>query len=426
MLSDDPNNNSLGEFTPQFQKSVQVYFLSRSSFGGVLVPILFLCVIPILIWMAFESIFHTSYGAANSGRNTCGLEEDGFSVLYTYVAVPTIGCAGATLTTQALNMLTIEHGDRVKVMRLSVVVISLIAITQQTIWISNPPLSICDLEPRAISVLILATEYFVTTPLLLYMNLALDPFKDKLVREDYYIICSSVAAVLFFFASNVASHSHTGPHGDVHSLMTISGRAYMNGTAENPMLVLLLLASAGILFVYSLAATLRQSYRTYQVALIGTKMGASQVRVTGGKDMKGTDSGSLMVEVAMKASTRKLYLAVFLCAMYVPAGVFYFMVATGRLRYVFCSIFLPFFLVCDVSLYLSYPSVAACLHSLTPHGTSLTTISPQSINTHITYNLTGTCTASVLRMEAVLPSCLVLPSLRSISIAYCYLPFIHT
>ena len=355
MPSDEPNSNSLGEFAPHFQKSVQVY--SRSSFGGVLVPILFLCVIPILIWMAFESIFHTFHGAANSGGNTCGLEEDGFSVLYTYVAVPTIGCAGATLTTQALNMLTIEHGDRVKVMRLCVVVISLIAITQQTIWISNPPRSTCDQEPRAISVLILVTESFVTTPLLLYMNLALDPFKDKLAREDYYIICSSIASVLFFFTSNVVSHTHTGPFGDVHSLMTISGRAYMDGTANNSMLVLLLLAGSGILFLYSLVTTLRQSFRTYQVAVIGTKMGASQVAVTGGRDGErmhtGTtaDSGSLMVDVAMKASIRKLYLAVYvLCSMvfFISSFIFCFFVMSLSLSY--------------LSIYLS---TTACLHSLT-------------------------------------------------------------
>jgi hypothetical protein len=39
-------------------------------------------------------------------------------------------------------------------------------------------------------------------------------------------------------------------------------------------------------------------------------------------------------------------------------------------EYVFCyTMFFPYFLVCGVSLSLSlsYPSIAACLHSLTPH-----------------------------------------------------------
>ena len=36
-------------------------------------------------------------------------------------------------------------------------------------------------------------------------------------------------------------------------------------------------------------------------------------------------------------------------------------------RYVLCSMFFLPFLVCDVSLSLSYPSVAPCLHSPTPH-----------------------------------------------------------
>jgi pentatricopeptide repeat protein len=62
--------------------------------------------------------------------------------------------------------------------------------------------------------------------------------------------------------------------------------------------------------------------------------------------------------------------------------------------YVFCSIVLPSFLVCDVcvSVSPSYPSIAACLHSLTPHhDTSLTiTPIPQSIiNQH--YITSGTC-----------------------------------
>jgi hypothetical protein len=54
-------------------------------------------------------------------------------------------------------------------------------------------------------------------------------------------------------------------------------------------------------------------------------------------------------------------------------------------QYVFCynTMFLPsFFLFMMASLPLSYPSVAACLYSLTPHDTSLTITPslPQSIN----------------------------------------------
>ena len=68
----------------------------------------------------------------------------------------------------------------------------------------------------------------------------------------------------------------------------------------------------------------------------------------------------------------------------------------SALQYVSCSIIsLLSFLVCYVSvrlsLSLSYPSIAACLHSLIPHDTSLTIIPPfppQSIinrhNAHIT------------------------------------------
>jgi hypothetical protein len=63
---------------------------------------------------------------------------------------------------------------------------------------------------------------------------------------------------------------------------------------------------------------------------------------------------------------------------------------------VLLSPFLPF-LVCDVLSLSSYQSITVCLHSLTPHGTSLTIIPypPQSIindtHTHITYcYLTGT------------------------------------
>jgi hypothetical protein len=44
------------------------------------------------------------------------------------------------------------------------------------------------------------------------------------------------------------------------------------------------------------------------------------------------------------------------------------------------------FLVCDLSI---YRSITACLHSLTPPGTSLTII-PPSLNRHITYYHTGT------------------------------------
>jgi hypothetical protein len=64
--------------------------------------------------------------------------------------------------------------------------------------------------------------------------------------------------------------------------------------------------------------------------------------------------------------------------------------------YVFCYIALPTFLVFDVSVCLSLSrSITACLlHSLTPHDTSLTIVSPsinKSIdNTHITYYLIGT------------------------------------
>ena len=45
-------------------------------------------------------------------------------------------------------------------------------------------------------------------------------------------------------------------------------------------------------------------------------------------------------------------------------------------EYVFChTIVLPLFLVVmSLSLSLSYPSITACLYSLTPHGTSLTII----------------------------------------------------
>jgi hypothetical protein len=48
-------------------------------------------------------------------------------------------------------------------------------------------------------------------------------------------------------------------------------------------------------------------------------------------------------------------------------------------EYVFChTIVLPLFLVVmslSLSLSLAYPSITACLYSLTPHGTSLTIIS---------------------------------------------------
>ena len=49
-----------------------------------------------------------------------------------------------------------------------------------------------------------------------------------------------------------------------------------------------------------------------------------------------------------------------------------------RVLLYYCSSFLLFLFV--ISLSLSYPSIAPCLHSLTRHGTSLTTIPiPQSI-----------------------------------------------
>jgi hypothetical protein len=59
--------------------------------------------------------------------------------------------------------------------------------------------------------------------------------------------------------------------------------------------------------------------------------------------------------------------------------------------YVLCSIVLHSFFVCDVSVFLSR-SISACLHSMTPHDTSLTIIplfnqSPKH-NPHITYNNT--------------------------------------
>jgi hypothetical protein len=48
--------------------------------------------------------------------------------------------------------------------------------------------------------------------------------------------------------------------------------------------------------------------------------------------------------------------------MYVPAGVLYIMVATGRLRYVFCyAIVLTFFFVCEVSVSLIHLLLPACI-----------------------------------------------------------------
>jgi hypothetical protein len=67
-----------------------------------------------------------------------------------------------------------------------------------------------------------------------------------------------------------------------------------------------------------------------------------------------------------------------------------------RAKYVFCYLLFFLLFLFVMSLSLSYPSIAAYLHSLTPHGTSLTIIPsvPQSINhphnTHITYYNTGT------------------------------------
>ena len=56
--------------------------------------------------------------------------------------------------------------------------------------------------------------------------------------------------------------------------------------------------------------------------------------------------------------------------------------------YVFCSLVYLSCLVCDVSISLSYPSIDPCLHSLTPHGMSLTiTISTQSILTSLIVTL---------------------------------------
>jgi coatomer protein complex subunit gamma len=68
--------------------------------------------------------------------------------------------------------------------------------------------------------------------------------------------------------------------------------------------------------------------------------------------------------------------------------------------YVFCSMFLPFPVVFlwSLRLSLSLSTTTVCLHSLTPHDTSLTIISP-SINAHITYN-TGTRSPSSRRWDA--------------------------
>jgi MFS family permease len=86
---------------------------------------------------------------------------------------------------------------------------------------------------------------------------------------------------------------------------------------------------------------------------------------------------------------------------FLPPNLIFTVLLMYRVRILFyCS---SFFCCCSasvslsLSLSLSYPSIAPCLHSPTPHGTSLTIISspPQSIinrhNTHMTYYyLTGT------------------------------------
>jgi hypothetical protein len=84
------------------------------------------------------------------------------------------------------------------------------------------------------------------------------------------------------------------------------------------------------------------------------------------------------------------------------------------LQYVFCyTIVLPSSLVCDVSVCLSpiYLLLPACLHSLTPHGTSLTIPHPpltQSsiINhkTHIAYYNIGTSRPCVVIWGALMTS----------------------
>jgi actin beta/gamma 1 len=85
-----------------------------------------------------------------------------------------------------------------------------------------------------------------------------------------------------------------------------------------------------------------------------------------------------------------VYQTVMKCEMDIRKDLYGAVVLSGGTYSVLCSSF--FF--CYDGLFVSYPSIAACLHSMTLHDTSLTIISiTQSIinrhNTHITYHLIG-------------------------------------
>lgn len=165
----------------------EISIYSKASLGGVYIPILFIIVVPFLFFIACHRMFNPDVQNHQCDRNG--------DVPYDirYAAVTIIGSAGSTLITQAMHMLVVDEKppERLKALRLAVILVSLVSVSQQSIWISSPEVQ-CRKDFPITAVLAFMVECLISAPLILYMNLALDPFKDNLITEDIIIISGVV------------------------------------------------------------------------------------------------------------------------------------------------------------------------------------------------------------------------------------------
>lgn len=296
----------------------EISIYSKASLGGVYIPILFIIVVPFLFFIACHRMFNPDVLSYDSQCDRNG------DVPYDirYAAVTIIGSAGSTLITQAMHMLVVDEKppERLKVLRLAVILVSLVSVSQQSIWISSPEVQ-CRQDFPITAVLAFMVECLISAPLILYMNLALDPFKDNLITEDILIISGVLSSMILFFAANAFA---VDSHMQWSSFLAPGIRLFLSGSAKDMRLVGTLLAAALSILALSLFLLVRQSFRTYQVALIGAKMSMSLTQ-----DF--TSCASLIDLIALKASTRKFYSSLYILGSTCVIGIIVFLADTNRL-----------------------------------------------------------------------------------------------
>lgn len=300
----------------------EISIYSKASLGGVFIPIMFIIVVPVLFYLSFHRMLNSDTTSNHDSLlKTCGWK-GGVDYDIRYAAVTIIGSAGSTLITQAMNMLVVDERppERLTALRLSVILVSLVSVSQQCTWVNSPEVQ-CRHDYPITAIMSFIMECVISIPLVLYMNLALDPFKDSLISEDIVIITGSLTSMALFLGANVCADTK-----DIRwaSLLTPGIRLFMSGTANNAKLVGVLLAVAFLLMAFALFLLVRQSFRTYQVALIGAKMSMSLVQDS-------SSCASLIDLIALKASKRKFHSSLFILASFCLVGALVFIAETGRL-----------------------------------------------------------------------------------------------